>query len=110
VPLLPIDLQTLFTQMNQVAKDQTVQKDSVPHAQAAAGSQIVKQVGVRDARVNETQRQEEGAEQVRRRGRREAQGKRQPPEKGKGKKTAEQQQKKDVFRDPALGSHIDVTG
>jgi hypothetical protein len=109
VPLLPIDLQTLFTQMNQVAKDQTVQKDSVPHAQAAAGSQIVKQMGERDTRVNETQRQEEGAEQVRRRSRREGQKKRQPPEAGKGKQTAEQK-KKDVFRDPALGSHIDVTG
>ncbi len=109
MPLLPIDLQTLFTQLNQVAKDQTAQKDSVPHAQAAQGQQIVKQMEQRDTRVNEPQRQEEeGAEAVRRKGRREGQGKRQPRE--RERKKAAPEQKKDVFRDPALGSHIDVTG
>jgi hypothetical protein len=107
MPLLPIDLQTLFTQLNQVAKDQTAQKELVPNAQAAQGSQIARQTGVRDARVNETQKQEQGAEQVRQRGRRERQRGRKPPEKKKGKPPEE---KKDVFRDPALGSHIDVTG
>ncbi len=108
MPLLPIDLQTLFTQLNQVAKDQTAQKEMIPLAQAAQGSQIVKQTGQRDTRVNETQRQEQGTEQVHPRGRREGQKKRQAPERGKGKRAPEQ--KKDVFRDPALGSHIDVTG
>ncbi len=108
MPLLPIDLQTLFTQLNQVAKDQTAQKEMVPLAQAAQGSQIAKQTGARDTRVNETERQEQGTEQVRRRRRREGQKKRQAPEREKGKRPAEQ--KKDVFRDPALGSHIDVTG
>jgi hypothetical protein len=108
VPLLPIDLQTLFTQMNQVAKDQNAQKDQVPHAQAAAGSQIVKQTGERDARVNETPRQEEGMEGVKQRTRREAQKKRKGPDGQRGK--APEEQKKDVFRDPALGSRIDVSG
>ncbi len=107
MPLLPIDLQTLFTQLNQVGKEQSTQKDSVLHAQAAQGSQIVKQTGQRDTRVNETQSQEQGAEQVRQKGRREGQRKRKSPEREKGKPPEE---KKDVFRDPALGSHIDVTG
>jgi hypothetical protein len=105
---LPIDLQTLFTQMNQVAKDQAAQKEAVPQAQAAAGSQIAKQTGERDARVNEAPRHEEDAVQVRQRGKREGKGRRPAAEGGKGKSPAET--KKDVFTDPALGSHIDVTG
>jgi hypothetical protein len=106
MPLLPIDLQILFSQTYQVGKEQAAQKDMIPNAQAAQGSQLAHQVDARDNKVNETTRQEDGPEQVKMRNRRERQGKRKREGEEKEKKLPE---KKDVFRDPALGSRIDIT-
>jgi hypothetical protein len=106
VPLLPIDLQILFTQSYQVGKDQAAAKELVPNAQAVQGSQLARQVDARDNKVNETQRQDQGADRVRKRNRREKQGKRDAPAKDKKKPSSG---KKDVLSDPALGSHIDIT-
>ncbi len=108
MPLLPIDLQTLFSQTNQVAREQAVQQQATPVAQSLQGATIVQQTEQRDKDVNPTQHQELGPEQVKpRTGRREA-GRR---EKGqKGKKQAPPAPRKEVFRDPELGRNIDVTG
>ncbi len=106
MPLLPIDLQTLFTQTYQVGKEQSAQKELVPNAQAVQGSQLARQVDARDNKVNEAQRQEEGADRVRMRNRGE---KRRKEPREKEKRKAAPEERKDVFRDPALGSHIDIT-
>jgi hypothetical protein len=109
MPLLPIDLQTLFTQAGQVGKDQAVAKDQIPNAQAAAGTQIVRHTDARDKKVNEAEKQEgEGAEQIRRRGRRQR-GKEGGASKHE-KQSAKPPQKKSEFRDPSLGSRIDISG
>lgn len=109
MPLLPIDLQTLFSQSGQVGKEQSVAKEQAQNAQAAQGTQIARQTDARDKKVNEAERQEEeGTEQVRRRGRRQS-GKERSPAKREKPKTASQQ-KKNVFRDPNLGSRIDISG
>ncbi len=107
MPLLPIDLQTLFTQTYQVGKEQSVQKEAVAGAQAVQGSQIARQTDEKDNKVNQTARQEEGPEQVKLRARRERNRRRRGGEKPKDKGTAPP--KKDVFQDPALGSHLDIT-
>jgi len=108
MPLLPIDLQTLFSQTNQVAKEQVAQKEASPQAQSLQASQLVQKTEQRDNAVNETQHQEQGPEQVKARNRKEPGGGR---EKGKrGKPPARPTQQKDVFRDPELGRNIDVTG
>jgi hypothetical protein len=109
MPLLPIDLQTLFTQSYQVGKEQSVQKEAVAGAQAVQGSQIARQTDERDKKVNETMRQEEGPEQIRQRGRRERGRRQRASEQAKVKKAAASQTK-DVFKDPALGSRVDITG
>jgi len=106
--LLPIDLQTLFTQSSQVGKEQAAQKDAPPAAQSLQGSQIVQQQVVRDSSVNETQEQQEGPEKVKDRARRGAERR-----KGKqkdAKSAAAQPPASDVVRDPALGRNIDITG
>ena len=109
MPLLPIDLQTLFTQAGQVGKDQAAAKDQIPNSQAAAGTHIARQTDARDKKVNEAEKQEgEGAEQVRRRGRR--QGGREGGASKRGKDKAPPARKKDEFRDPGLGSRIDISG
>ncbi len=108
MPLLPIDLQTLFSQTNQVGRDQAVQQQATPVAQSAQGAAIVQQTEQRDKDVNPTEHQQEGPEQVKpRTGRRESSRR----ERGqKGKKPAAPSPRKEVFRDPELGRNIDVTG
>ena len=105
--LLPIDLQTLFTQSNQVGKEQAAQKDAAPQAQSLQGAQLVQKTEQRDKDVNETHDQEEGPEQMKDRAR-----------KGRGSQTAASAEKrkpaaqppaKDVVRDPALGRNVDIT-
>jgi hypothetical protein len=108
MPLLPIDLQTLFSQTNQVGKEQAAQKEATPQAQSLQGSQMVQKTEQRDNAVNETQQQGEGPEQVKTHSRREAGGRKERER--KGKKPAKPAPRADVFRDPELGRNIDVTG
>ena len=107
MPLLPIDLQTLFSQSNQVGKEQAAQKDAAPLAQSAQGSQLVQKTEQRDNAVNETPTHEEGLEKVKSRTRKEPGSRR---EKGQGGKKQQPAPRRDVFRDPELGRNVDVTG
>jgi hypothetical protein len=105
--LLPIDLQTLFTQSTQVGKEQAAQKDAPPAAQSLQGAQLVQKAETRDKSVNETHDQEEGPEQVKDRSRRGAERRRQ---KQKGAQPpAAHPPAADVVRDPALGRNVDIT-
>ena len=105
--LLPIDLQTLFTQANQVGKEQAVQKDAAPQAQSLQGAQLVQKTEQRDNDVNETHDQEEGPEQIKDRARRGANRKRRQA--ADKRKPAPRPPAKDVMRDPALGRNVDIT-
>jgi hypothetical protein len=108
MPLLPIDLQTLFSAANQVGKEQAIQKDAAPLAQAAQGAQMAQKTELRDNTVNETHNQEEGPEQVKDRSRRGADRKRrQSGEKRAARPAAAPA--RDVVQDPNLGRNIDIT-
>jgi hypothetical protein len=118
VPLLPIDLQTLFGQAPQVGREQNVQREGVPLAQAQQGAAIVRQAGVQDTSVNELQQQAEGPEQARirerRRGRRDTgtdrERRKNQPQKKPPQKPPQDRDERDIARDPALGRHVDVSG
>jgi hypothetical protein len=106
--LLPIDLQTLFTQSTQVGKEQAAQKDAPPAAQSLQGAQLAQKADIRDTTVNETHDQEEGPEQVKNRARRGAE-RRKGRQKGKQTKPPAAPPASDVVRDPALGRNVDIT-
>lgn len=107
MPLLPIDLQTLFTQANQVGREQAAQKDALPQAQSLQGAQMAQKTEQRDNAVNETHDQQEGPEQVKDRTRRGAERKRR---KGAQKGApAEPPAQKSVVSDPALGRNVDIS-
>lgn len=115
MPLLPIDLQTLFGQTTQVGREQSVQREGVPHAQAVQGAALARQAVAKDAAVNETRQQEEGPEQARIRDRKRRRrgtgadagaGRRPPGPPPRGAAPADAE----IARDPALGRHVDVTG
>jgi hypothetical protein len=110
VPLLPIDLQTIFAQSTTVGKDQAVQRDATPLQQTTQAQHIVQTAQQQDRTVNQTDDSREGEgvkprEDARRgRGENEARKRR---EKDKGRKAAPREE---VFRDPALGGHVDLVG
>jgi hypothetical protein len=114
VPLLPIDLQILFGQSPQVGREQSLQREGVPLAQAQQGADLARRAGLQDASVNELQQQPEGPEQARirerRRGRRDTGAGRERREPRPPRKAPEEPEEPEIARDPALGRHVDVSG
>jgi hypothetical protein len=108
MPLLPIDLQTLFSQANQVSKEQAIQKEAAPLAQSLQGAQMAQKTEQRDNAVNETNNQEDGPEQVKDRTRRGADRKRRKSGEKRGARPAAPPAR-DVVQDPNLGRNIDIT-
>ena len=108
MPLLPIDLQTMFSQMSQVGREQAAQKDVPPHYQAAQAAELAKKSEHDDKAVNQAREPGEGPEKVKEeaggRGRGRGRG-RQRPESGKGAPAA-----RSVVEDPALGHNVDLVG
>ncbi|MDR1175061.1 MAG: hypothetical protein LBK83_06285 [Treponema sp.] len=107
----PIDLQTLFTQIDKVGKEQMNQKEGV-HLQAVLQSvQLQKKTEERFHAVTELQNTGDGAEQIKDRT-----AGRQGGEHASGRKPGgEDAESEDsgtppVIRDPALGKNIDISG
>jgi hypothetical protein len=110
MPLLPIDLQTMFSQMARVGTEQAVQRDVPPLYQAAQAAELVKRAEQEDKSVNQPRPSGEGPEKVKERSPR---GERKPQ--GRSGRAAKSQEpaparKRDVVEDPALGHHVDLTG
>ena len=107
MPILPIDLQTLFAQMNNVGKEQAVQREIAPQHQALQGNQMVRQATEQARSVNQTRDVGEGIEKVKeeeeRRRRRRRRGADEKPE---GKQQDDHARRE--LQDPALGRHIDI--
>jgi hypothetical protein len=111
----PIDLQTLFTQLDKVGKNQAFEKDGLAIQQALQGIQMQKKTEDQIQSVNEAQNTGDGAEGVKERERRkrdESAGKEDlRNESGKeGGKGSAAEKTLFIIRDPALGKNIDVSG
>ena len=104
----PIDLQTLFTQVDKVAKTQSAQREGLAIQQAIHGVQLQRKTEEQIQAVNEAQNTgEDGAEKIKDRG---AQGQ----DSGEGKKNeqeypAEEETQVPYFSDPRLGRNIDIS-
>ncbi|GHV11019.1 hypothetical protein FACS189491_01530 [Spirochaetia bacterium] len=109
----PIDLQTLFTQMDKVGKDQAVQKEGVAIQQSIQSQQMQKRTDALIQSVNEAQDTGQGTEGINDRNARKRQHDETPGDGGKkpgsGDETAAAENAA-VFRDPALGRNIDFSG
>ncbi|MDR0473053.1 MAG: hypothetical protein LBH43_05235 [Treponema sp.] len=103
----PIDLQTLFTQVDKVAKAQIAQKDGLILQQAIQGAQMQRKTEERIQSVNETQNTGEGVEKTGDRGERE-----QPAGGGRKRQERDEESREGghtVIRDPSLGRNIDIS-
>jgi hypothetical protein len=105
----PIDLQTLFTQLDKVAKTQSAQREGLAVQQAIQGAEIQRKTEEQIRAVNEAQNTgEDGTEKVKDRG---AQARH---DKGKGKKKEEnnpnqKEKQAEVIHDLCLGRNIDIS-
>ena len=110
MPLLPIDLQTMFSHMNQVGKEQAIQKEGSLLHQSLQGMEIAKDSKEKDTTVNETDQVGEGLEKIK--DEEEKKGNTRGNEENKNKKEKEQEEKKqrEFFKEPYLGHHIDIIG
>ncbi|MDR2403194.1 MAG: hypothetical protein LBD78_04120 [Spirochaetaceae bacterium] len=111
----PIDLQTLFTQVEKVGKSQASQKEGLAIQQALQGVQIQRKTEEQIQSVNETQDTGEGAEKVNDRGPRKNKEDEEGREKGAQTDAGEAEEGEGediraIIRDPALGRNIDISG
>ena len=109
--LQPIDLQTLFTQIDKIGKTQSAQREGLAVQQAIQGVQLQRKTEEHIQSVNEAQNTGEGAEKVKDRGSRGQDG---GGAQGKKKEQTPKDAGQDagqtmVFRDPCLGRNIDIS-
>ena len=109
MPLLPIDLQIMFSQMSNVGKEQAVQRDVTPQYQFVQGAEMVQKAEHDDSAVNQSQQVGEGPEKVKER--EEQEKRRQAQERGSPTaRKGDGEGEKQVFEDPDLGHHVDLIG
>lgn len=104
--IAPIDLQTLFTQLDKVAKTQTSQRESQVIQQAVQSVQHQRKTEEQIEEVNEAQNMGEGVERVsdKRHG-----DKGEEKKKGREQTGKEEEDKPAVLSDPSLGKNIDIS-
>jgi hypothetical protein len=109
----PIDLQTLFTQVDKVGKNQSNQREGLAIQQALQNVQIQKKTEERVHTVNESQDVDQGPERISDRNAR-----RKPGEEARSSSRREGpdgevpdgDEPLPVIRDPDLGNNIDLCG
>lgn len=101
----PIDLQVLFSRLNQIGREQAALRDAQAQAQAVAGSEIAERSEEQDHRVSQLSTEQEGPEVVDEDG----EGN-QPGANEEHAPNEEEHPDQDVFRDPDLGQHVDLSG
>lgn len=105
--ITPLDLQTMFVRLNEVGKEQNQLKEAVAAQQAAGARELRDQEIRQDNSVNRTEEDQE-AGKVKDEGEKEQQEKNASREKEQEKENPSR--KKQVFSDPEIGSHIDISG
>ena len=109
--IAPIDLQTLFTQVDKVGKAQTAQKDGQAIHQAIQGAQIQRKTEEQIQQVNEAQDTGD-TERINDQTKRQSDKKKNESGQDTDDEADKEQEKNNptyfVFRDPSLGNKIDI--
>jgi hypothetical protein len=105
----PIDLQTLFTQVDKIGKQESAQREGAALQQALQQAQNQQLTEERIRSVNEAQNSGEGAEGIR--DRRGGKGREREGEKKAGEEEEEEQKgaSESVIRDLDLGKNVDIS-
>ena len=107
--IAPIDLQTIFTQVDKVGKTQFSQQDGQSLQQALQGAMIQKKAVEHIREVNEAQNTGDGTEKVKDRGAEQGDHAGGRKRKNAHEETFEEEEKSSVLQDPSLGKNIDIS-
>lgn len=111
MPLLPIDQQAMFSHLDNVSKEQTVQKQGVQGNQALQAAELVKKAEQADNSITEAKNPDTGLEKIKDEKKELARKARERKKKtGSGEQTEKETAEPEVFKDPDLGHHIDIVG
>ena len=109
MPLLPIDLQIMFSQMSHVGKEQAVQRDLLPQYQFVQGTEMAQKAEHDDSAVNQSQQLGDGPEKVKEQEEKEKRQHSQGQQKGEHGDSATEEERQ-IFEDPDLGHNVDLIG
>ena len=107
MPIQPIDLQVLFTQMDKAGRAQVAQQDGRTIHQAIQGAQLQQKMEEHVQEVNQAQNMGDGTEKVNDRGQR-GSGKN-SGKKNNDKDDGNEEKKPAIVLDPSLGKNIDIS-
>jgi hypothetical protein len=109
----PIDLQTIFTQLDKVGKTQAFMRDGQQIQESLNQAQAQRKLEENIQSVNETQNMGEEAGKIKdenRRGANANQGGAWEKTEDLTEEEEEEKKKQDLIRDPALGRNLDISG
>jgi len=106
----PIDLQTLFSQIDKVAKAQLAQREGLALQQALKGVQIQRRTDEETKTVHETQNTgDDGAEKVKDQGRKGQEDGKGGKKNAQGGASGDPKPSPPILRDPRLGKNVDIS-
>jgi len=109
----PIDLQTMFTQMDKVGKNQAALREGLQIQESIQQAQSQKKLEENVQSVNQSQNMGDEAETIRdenRKGSGNSNSGSPDDKQGEGNEESEKDEKQNLIRDPALGRNIDISG
>ena len=106
MPIQPIDLQVLFSRINQIGKEQAMQRDLAGIHQSMQGGEFVKKNQELDNSVVQSHDVGDGVEET------DEDGENSSEQPGEQKRREKQEEKSsaDFVEDPDVGHHIDISG
>ncbi|TFG84799.1 MAG: hypothetical protein E4H20_02125 [Spirochaetales bacterium] len=107
MPIKPIDLQTLFAQLEQVGRQQSAEKQGAALHQSLHGAALQRKEDESARSVKAVEDDQKGTEAVKDES---EGGARQRGSEGRGEKPDEEDSPKETVKDPALGGHVDISG
>jgi len=107
--IAPIDLQTIFSQVDKVGRSQAAQSEGQALAKTIQGVEIQQKTEERINQVNEAQNTGEGAEKINDQSHKQNQGGKNERRKHDEKEEAEEEKKLFIGREPSLGNKIDIS-
>ncbi|MDR1933341.1 MAG: hypothetical protein LBQ57_11050 [Spirochaetales bacterium] len=106
----PIDMQVLFSRLNQLGKEQAEQRDGQLHTQLVQGAELVKRAEQQEHSVTGARETEgEDVRHVKDENRRQQQGKKSDAGKKRGE-DKEETPRQEVLTEAYLGKKIDISG
>jgi hypothetical protein len=106
--IAPIDLQTVFSQVDKVGRAQMAQREGQALQQAIQGAELQRKTEEQINQVNQAQNTGEGADKINDNNRRHNEGRKNDGKK-QDEKDKEEESQFSVLSDPCLGKKIDIS-